>query len=120
MARVTVENCVDKVQDRFELVIVASQRAKELYNGTPSFVAKDDDKNTVIALREIEENKLDIQGIRDGVIRGYRHNVSFNDTEDANKELEFIEKEIMNEVVFEDVNQELNNVSEDELNNIVA
>ena len=40
--------------------------------------------------------------------------------EDANKELEFIEKEIMNEVVFEDVNQELNNVSEDELNNIVA
>lgn len=120
MARVTVENCIDKVQDRFELVIVASQRAKELYNGTPALVAKDDDKNTVIALREIEENKLDIQGIKDSVVRGYRHNVSFNDTEDANKELEFIEKEIMSDVVFEDVNQELNNVSEDELNNIVA
>ena len=120
MARVTVENCVDKVQDRFELVIVASQRAKELYNGTPAMVEKDDDKNTVISLREIEEDKLNIQAIRDDILLGYRHNVIFKDTEENNKELEFIEKEIMSDVVFEDSNQELNNVSEDDLKNIVA
>lgn len=120
MARVTVENCIDKVQDRFELVIVASQRAKELYNGSPAMVAKDDDKNTIIALREIEENKLNIPEIKEQVILGFRHNVAFKDTEENNKELEFIEKEIMNDVVFEDTNQELNNVSEEELQNVVA
>ena len=120
MARVTVENCLDKVNDRFELVIVASQRAKELYNGSPAMIEKDDDKNTVISLREIEENKLNIEKIKDDVILGFRRNLAFKDTEDENKELEFIEKEIMSDVVFEDANQELNNVSEEELNTIDA
>ena len=120
MARVTVENCVDKVQDRFELVIVASQRAKELYNGTPAMVEKDDDKNTVISLREIEEGKLDVAKVKDDVVLGFRHNLAFKDTEENNKELEFIEQEIMNDVVFEDENQELNNVSEEELDTIVS
>jgi len=120
MARVTVENCIDKVDDRFELVIVASQRAKELYNGSPALIEKDDDKNTVISLREIEENKLNIPKIKEDVLLGFRRNLAFKDTEDNNKELEFIENEIMGENVFQDEAQELNSVSEEELDTIVA
>ena len=116
MARVTVENCVDKVNDRFELVIVASQRAKELYNGSPAMVEKDDDKNTVISLREIEEDKLDIAKIKEDVVHGFRRNLVFKDTEESNKELDFIEQEIMNDVVFSEEDSELSNVSEEELN----
>lgn len=119
MARVTVENCVEKVGDRFELVIVASQRAKELYNGSPAMVEKDDDKNTVISLREIEADKLNISKIKDDVILGFRRNLAFKDTEEDNKELEFIENEIMSDVVFED-DAELNNVSEEELSSIAS
>ena len=120
MARVTVENCIDKVKDRFELVIVASQRAKELYNGSPAMVEKDDDKNTVISLREIEDSKIDVEKMKDSVVLGFRRNLAFKDSEENNKELEFIEKEIMNDVVFEDANQELNNVSEEELSTVVS
>ena len=120
MARVTVENCIDKVNDRFELVIVASQRAKELYNGSPAMIEKDDDKNTVISLREIEEGKLDISKIKEDVILGFRRNLAFKDTEDSNNELEFIENEIMGENVFQDENQELSNVSEEELSSIAS
>ena len=111
-----------------ETHICVLQTAFDLYNnGYETFVIKnacgsrnDDDKNTIIALREIEENKLNISEIKEQVILGFRHNVAFKDTEENNKELEFIEKEIMNDVVFEDTNQELNNVSEEELQNVVA
>lgn len=118
MARVTVENCLDKVNDRFELVIVASQRAKELYNGSPAMVEKDDDKNTVISLREIEEDKINVEKMKDDVVLGFRRNLDFKATEESNNELEFIEQEITGNVVFEDANQELNNVSEEELDSI--
>ena len=53
MARITVEDCIDKFPSRFELVLVASQRARKLYSGETSTLEKDNDKNTVIALREI-------------------------------------------------------------------
>ena len=118
MARVTVEDCIDKVQDRFELVIVASQRAKELYNGSPALVNREDDKNTVISLREIEENKLNIESLKDEVLNGFKHNGIFAESDESNKELEFIENEIMGENVFQDETQELNNVSEEELNTV--
>ncbi|MBR1544982.1 MAG: DNA-directed RNA polymerase subunit omega [Alphaproteobacteria bacterium] len=116
MARVTVENCLDKVKDRFELVIVASQRAKELYNGSPAMVEKDDDKNTVISLREIESDKVNVEKIKDDVVLGFRRNLAFKDTEDSNNELEFIEQEITGNVVFSEEDSELSNVSEEELN----
>ena len=53
MARITVEDCVDKFPSRFELVLVASQRARKLYSGEQPKLEKENDKNTVIALREI-------------------------------------------------------------------
>ena len=58
MARITVEDCIDKFPSRFELVLVASHRARKLYSGETPAIEVDNDKNTVIALREIAENKL--------------------------------------------------------------
>ena len=59
MARVTVEDCLDKVDNRFELIMVASKRARQISNeGVDSLVEEDNDKPTVIALREIAEGKI--------------------------------------------------------------
>lgn len=59
MARVTVEDCLDKVANRFELIMVASKRARQISNdGAEAFVAEDNDKPTVIALREIADGKV--------------------------------------------------------------
>jgi len=55
MAHVTVEDCVDKIPNRFDLVIVAAHRARQLSEGQPLTVERDNDKNTVVALREIAE-----------------------------------------------------------------
>jgi DNA-directed RNA polymerase subunit omega len=58
MARVTVEDCLDKVDNRFQLVLVATKRARQLSKGAEPFVAWENDKPTVVALREIEENHV--------------------------------------------------------------
>ncbi len=58
MARLTVEDCLDNVENRFDLVLVASQRARQLAMGAESLVPEDNDKPTVIALREIAENLI--------------------------------------------------------------
>lgn len=59
MARVTVEDCLDNVANRFELVLVASKRARQIANGAEPFVPWDNDKPTVVALREIAEGYMD-------------------------------------------------------------
>ncbi|OGT06750.1 MAG: DNA-directed RNA polymerase subunit omega [Gammaproteobacteria bacterium GWE2_37_16] len=60
MARVTVEDCLEKISNRFELILVAAQRARQLARGGKSFVAEEHDKPTVLALREIAEGCIDI------------------------------------------------------------
>ena len=60
MARITVEDCIDKFPSRFELVLVASQRARKLHSGDDPTVEKDNDKNTVIALREIADSTISV------------------------------------------------------------
>jgi len=59
MARLTVEDCLDKVENRFELVLVAAKRARQLSMGADPLVELENDKPTVLALREIAENKID-------------------------------------------------------------
>lgn len=58
MARVTVEDCIDKVENRFELVLLASHRARTISSGSPILVDRDNDKNPVVALREIAEQQI--------------------------------------------------------------
>ncbi len=63
MARVTVEDCLDNVTNRYELVLLASKRARQIVMGSDPLVPTDDDKPTVIALREIAENLVDNENI---------------------------------------------------------
>ena len=72
MARITVEDCIDKFSSRFELVLVASQRAKKLYTGEQPTVEKENDKNTVIALREIADMSIPINVMKDSLVAEYQ------------------------------------------------
>ena len=65
MARITVEDCIDKFESRFELVLVASNRARKLHSGENPTVEKDNDKSTVIALRELADETLSIDLLKD-------------------------------------------------------
>ena len=68
MARITVEDCIDKFPSRFELVLVASNRARKLHSGETPTVEKDNDKHTVIALREIAEETLTSEQLKNDLI----------------------------------------------------
>ena len=70
MARVTVEDCVTKVSNRFELVMYAAQRARKISGGAELTVERDNDKNPVVALREIAESTIDIGDLEDNLIKG--------------------------------------------------
>ena len=72
MARITVEDCIDKFPSRFELVLVASNRARKLHSGEIPNVEKDNDKNTVIALREIASETLTVDLLKNDLIEEYQ------------------------------------------------
>ncbi|MGL4685668.1 MAG: DNA-directed RNA polymerase subunit omega [Commensalibacter sp.] len=69
MARVTVEDCIEKVPNRFELVLYASQRARNISRGEELKVDRDNDKNPVVALREIAQEKLTLDHLKDDLVR---------------------------------------------------
>ncbi|MDC3156899.1 DNA-directed RNA polymerase subunit omega, partial [Pelagibacteraceae bacterium] len=81
MARITVEDCIDKFPSRFELVLVASNRARKLYSGENPTVETDNDKNTVIALREIADETISTDQLKDDLIQEYQTNVFIEDEE---------------------------------------
>ena len=68
MARVTVEDCVEKVPNRFGLVLLAAHRARAVSAGAPLLVERDNDKNPVVALREIADDVVEAEGLRDNLI----------------------------------------------------
>lgn len=70
MARVTVEDCIEKVNNRFELVLMASKRAKDIDRGSLPSLPKDNDKPTIIALREIAEETISLEGLLELARRG--------------------------------------------------
>ena len=72
MARVTVEDCIVRVPNRFDLVILASQRARAVAAGAPITIERDNDKNPVVALREIAEETILADDLRDSVIRSFQ------------------------------------------------
>jgi DNA-directed RNA polymerase subunit omega len=83
MARVTVEDCVLRVPNRFELVLLAGQRAREITAGGPLSVDRDDDKNPVVALREIAESTVSLDHLKDGLIRAMQKHVEIDEPEEA-------------------------------------
>ena len=84
MARITVMDCIDKFPSRFELVLVASNRARKLHSGEDPTVQIDNDKNTVIALREIAEETVTIEQLKNDLIEEYQTN-TFIEDEDINE-----------------------------------
>ena len=79
MARVTVEDCIDKVLNRFELVMVASQRARKIGSGAGLTIDRDNDKNPVVALREIAEETVDVEELKEDLIRNNQRVIALDD-----------------------------------------
>jgi DNA-directed RNA polymerase subunit omega len=82
MARITVEDCVTQVPNRFELVMLAAQRARDVSAGAPLAVERDNDKNPVVALREIADLQVDLDHLRYELIHGLRRHVEVEDQPD--------------------------------------
>ena len=70
MARVTVEDCIDKIPNRFDLVLASAQRARNISTGNPLTIDRDNDKNPVVALREIALETIDPDFLRDEIVKG--------------------------------------------------
>ena len=85
MARVTVEDCVLKVPNRFELVLLAAQRAREITSGAPLSVDRDDDKNPVVALREIADETVGLDHLKNSVVRGMQKHVEIDEPEETHE-----------------------------------
>lgn len=87
MARVTVEDCVLKVPNRFNLVLLSAQRAREISGGGELTVERDNDKNPVVALREIAEGSIDLDNVRQALISSLQKHVESDEPEDDAMEL---------------------------------
>jgi DNA-directed RNA polymerase subunit omega len=85
MARVTVEDCVVKIPNRFELVLLAAQRAREITSGAPLSLDRDDDKNPVVALREIADETINLDHLRVSVVRGMQKLVEADEPEETHE-----------------------------------
>ncbi|MCK5295768.1 MAG: DNA-directed RNA polymerase subunit omega [Alphaproteobacteria bacterium] len=94
MARVTVEDCVDKVENHFELVLVAGQRAREIGLGAELTLDRDNDKDTVVSLREIAEETVKVDDLREALVHGLQKYVETEETEEEELEILAVEKEL--------------------------
>lgn len=83
MARVTVEDCIDKVVNRFELVMVAAQRARKIGSGAPLTIERDNDKNPVVALREIADETVEVEDLKEELVRSHQRMVAYEEEEEA-------------------------------------
>jgi DNA-directed RNA polymerase subunit omega len=81
MARVTVEDCIDKVDNRFELVLLASHRARLISQGAPITIDRDNDKNPVVALREIADETLAPEDLKEDLIHSLQKHVEVDEPE---------------------------------------
>lgn len=105
MARVTVEDCVEQITNRFELVSLAAQRAKSINCGSPITIERDNDKNAVIALREIAAKNLDIEQLREELISSLQ----------TRNKVDFVEDENLHAESQETVSDEIDISDEDSL-----
>ena len=90
MARITVEDCLEKVENQYDLVLLAKERTSQLNSGAEMLVEKDNDKNTVVALREIGEGKVNTEELRKNAVLRLRK-------EPNEGEEELVEEEISND-----------------------
>jgi DNA-directed RNA polymerase subunit omega len=130
MARVTVEDCVQKVPSRFELVLLAAQRAREISSGAPLTIDRDNDKDPVVALREIADGTITPEELREARIRSMQRYVERDEPEEDELSLEFAGRQlsavheeltadnlhkVFSDIVGDEVEQEMNIDGADEL-----
>ena len=114
MARVTVEDCIDKVENRFDLVLIASHRARMISAGQAITIDRDNDKNPVVALREIAETTMQPDDLREDLIHSLQKNVEVDEPEQetapalvsANVSLDSAAKDASGEVQFDRMTEE--------------
>ncbi|MCH6577601.1 MAG: DNA-directed RNA polymerase subunit omega [Proteobacteria bacterium] len=82
MARITVEDCVLRIPNRFKLVLLASQRGRDISAGAPLSVERDNDKNPVVALREIADDTVDLDDLEVSLIRGQQKHIDVDEQAD--------------------------------------
>ena len=82
MARVTVEDCVERIPNRFELVMLAAKRSREVSSGSSITVERDNDKNPVVALREIADETVSIDDLREELVRGLQKHIEVDEPEE--------------------------------------
>ncbi|WP_420393060.1 DNA-directed RNA polymerase subunit omega [Acuticoccus sp.] len=112
MARVTVEDCVDKVDNRFELVLLASHRARVISSGSPIMVDRDNDKNPVVALREIADQRLDPEDLKEELIHSLQKNVEVDEPE---AQVPAVSQQSSSSSHDDGIDQTFNSMSEEEL-----
>ena len=100
MARITVEDCLKKIDNQYDLVLLAKERTSQLNSGAEMLVEKDNDKNTVVALREIGEGKVDIDELKKNAVLRLRKEPNESDEEVIEEEVsnDDFEKEYKGEV----------------------
>ena len=112
MARVTVEDCVEKVPNRFRLVMLAAQRARELSVGAQITVDRDNDKNPVVALREIADATVQVGDLEEELIKGMQRHADTDDPEEETTDLLSMEEELS--ATAETFGGQINMAEEDE------
>jgi len=102
MARVTVEDCVDKVPNRFDLVLFAGHRARQLSGGAEPLVDRDRDKNPVVALREIAAKEIKPDEVREDYIKSLQKHAEVDEPEDAQPSEDFGSEEMLHRQLTEE------------------
>lgn len=116
MARVTVEDCVDKVENRFELVLLASHRARLISQGAAITIDRDNDKNPVVALREIADETLSPGDLKEDLIHSLQKHVEVDEPEAAaSVPVAAIEGQVAETAANDDDNVSFDSMSEEEL-----
>ncbi|HEY7991822.1 MAG TPA: DNA-directed RNA polymerase subunit omega [Stellaceae bacterium] len=125
MARVTVEDCVLKVPNRFELVLLAAQRARDITAGAPISLDRDNDKNPVVALREIADETVQLDQLQNAVITGMQKHVEIDEPEEEGEievgnqqwpvDLAKVSPEDDTAAVDEEMQEDMLEVAEDEV-----
>ena len=95
MARVTVEDCVDKVPNRFELVMLAAHRAREISAGSAVTVDRDNDKNPVVSLREIADETQAADDLRERLIESNQNQIEVDEPEEDSMSEEMLLRQLM-------------------------
>ena len=117
MARITVEDCIDKFESRFELVLVASNRARKLHSGEEPTVDRDNDKNTVIALREIADETISAEVFKQNLVEEYQAVSPIDEEELA---LEFNEENTDDEADSEKLSEVSAETDENEISEVAS